>query len=155
MNSKEKEVMDILQEECAEVIQAVSKISRFGLDNLKPGKPKTNRDHLEEELGDLYAMIEILQELDVVSWTNIEKAAEAKREKLKQWSNIFSDYNMEPKKGPYPLLSQRITGIWLNRRDYITAELQLRRPALHPPTQASRACVRGPSGIPPPRRFPE
>jgi NTP pyrophosphatase (non-canonical NTP hydrolase) len=90
MNAKEKEVMDILQEECAEVIQAVSKISRFGLDNFKPGKPLTNREHLEEELGDLYAMIEILQELDVVSWTNIEKAAEAKREKLKQWSNIFT-----------------------------------------------------------------
>ena len=91
MNSKEKEVMDILQEECAEVIQAVSKISRFGLDNLKPGKPKTNREHLEEELGDLYEMIVILQELDIVSWTNIEKAAKAKREKLKQWSNIFTD----------------------------------------------------------------
>jgi len=91
MYSKEKEAMDILQEECGEVIVAVSKISRFGLDNLKPGKPKTNREHLEEELGDLYAMIEILQELDVVSWTNIEKAAVAKREKLKQWSNIFTD----------------------------------------------------------------
>jgi NTP pyrophosphatase (non-canonical NTP hydrolase) len=91
MYSKEKEAMDILQEECGEVIVAVSKISRFGLDNLKPGKPKTNREHLEEELGDLYAMIEILQELDVVSWANIEKAAEAKREKLKQWSNIFTD----------------------------------------------------------------
>jgi NTP pyrophosphatase (non-canonical NTP hydrolase) len=90
MNAQTKEVMDILQEECAEVIQAVSKISRFGLDNLKPGKPKTNREHLEEELGDLYAMIEILQELDVVSWTNIELAAEAKREKLKKWSNIFN-----------------------------------------------------------------
>ena len=90
MNTQTKEVMDILQEECAEVIQAVSKISRFGLDNLKPGKPKTNREHLEEELGDLYAMIEILQELDVVSWTNIELAAEAKREKLKKWSNIFN-----------------------------------------------------------------
>jgi hypothetical protein len=89
MDSQTKEVMDILQEECAEVIQAVSKISRFGLDNLKPGKPKTNREHLEEELGDLYAMIEILQELDVVSWTNIEQAAEAKREKLKIWSNVF------------------------------------------------------------------
>ena len=73
MYSKEKEAMDILQEECGEVIVAVSKISRFGLDNLKPGKPKTNREHLEEELGDLYAMIEILQELDLVSWTNIEK----------------------------------------------------------------------------------
>ena len=91
MDSQTKEVMDILQEECAEVIQAVSKISRFGLDNLKPGKPKTNREHLEEELGDLYAMIEILQELDVVSWTNIEQAAEAKREKLKVWSNLFKN----------------------------------------------------------------
>jgi NTP pyrophosphatase (non-canonical NTP hydrolase) len=89
MDNQTKEVMDILQEECAEVIQAVSKISRFGLDNLKPGKPKTNREHLEEELGDLYAMIEILQEMDVVSWANIELAAEAKREKLKIWSNIF------------------------------------------------------------------
>lgn len=81
--------MDILQEECAEVIQAVSKIRRFGIDNVKPGKPKTNREHLEEELGDLYAMIDILQELDIVSWAGIEKAAEAKREKLKTWSNIF------------------------------------------------------------------
>jgi NTP pyrophosphatase (non-canonical NTP hydrolase) len=89
MNKTTSEVMDILQEECAEVIQAVSKIRRFGIDNVKPGKPKTNREHLEEELGDLYAMIDILQELDIVSWTNIERAAEAKREKLKTWSNIF------------------------------------------------------------------
>ena len=39
MNEQLKEVMDIAQEECAEVIQAISKISRFGIDNLKPGKP--------------------------------------------------------------------------------------------------------------------
>jgi hypothetical protein len=39
-------------------------------------------------------MIEILQELDVVSWTNIERAAEAKREKLKIWSNIFKTENI-------------------------------------------------------------
>ena len=89
MDKTTNEVMDILQEECAEVIQAVSKIRRFGIDNAKPGKPKTNREHLEEELGDLYAMIDILQELDIVSWTNIERAAEAKREKLKTWSTIF------------------------------------------------------------------
>ena len=52
--------MDILQEECAEVIQAVSKCSRFGIDNYKPGKPLTNREHLEEELGDLLAMVDIM-----------------------------------------------------------------------------------------------
>jgi NTP pyrophosphatase (non-canonical NTP hydrolase) len=91
MNEREREVMNILSEECAEVIQAVSKCHRFGLDNLKPGKPKTNREHLEEELGDLYAMIEILQEMDVISWTNIEQAALDKREKLKKWSNIFTE----------------------------------------------------------------
>jgi NTP pyrophosphatase (non-canonical NTP hydrolase) len=89
MNKQLEEVFDITQEECAEVIQAISKIGRFGLDNYKPGKPKTNREHLEEELGDLYAMIEILQEMDVVSWANIEKAAVAKKEKLKIWSTIY------------------------------------------------------------------
>ena len=34
-------------------------------------------------------MVDILQELDIVSFANIERAAEAKREKLKIWSNIF------------------------------------------------------------------
>jgi NTP pyrophosphatase (non-canonical NTP hydrolase) len=89
LNNREREVMNILSEECAEVIQAVSKCHRFGLDNYKPNKPKTNREHLEEELGDLLAMIDILQEMDVVSWTNIERAQEAKIEKLKKWSTIF------------------------------------------------------------------
>ena len=89
MNSKDKEVMDILQEECAEVIQAVSKISRFGIDNVKPGKPKTNREHLEEELGDMLAMIDIMLELGVVSLSNLEVAKQAKIEKLKKWSSIY------------------------------------------------------------------
>lgn len=44
MDKTTNEVMDILQEECAEVIQAVSKIRRFGIDNHKPGKSKTNRE---------------------------------------------------------------------------------------------------------------
>jgi NTP pyrophosphatase (non-canonical NTP hydrolase) len=89
MNNKEKEVMDILQEECAEVIQAVSKVSRFGIDNYKPGKPKTNREHLEEELGDLLAMVDIMLAQGIVSWDNLEVAKQAKTEKLKKWSNIF------------------------------------------------------------------
>jgi NTP pyrophosphatase (non-canonical NTP hydrolase) len=89
MESVTKEVMDILQEECAEVIQAVSKISRFGIDNYKPGKPKTNREHLEEELGDMLAMIDIMMELRVISLDNLEIAKKAKIEKLKKWSNIY------------------------------------------------------------------
>jgi NTP pyrophosphatase (non-canonical NTP hydrolase) len=83
------EIMSILQEECAEVIQAVSKINRFGLDNHKPGKPKTNKEHLEEELGDLLAMIDLLQSNGVVSLESLETAKNAKFEKLKKWSNIY------------------------------------------------------------------
>lgn len=89
MDKTTKEVMDILQEECAEVIQAVSKISRFGIDNVKPGKPKTNREHLEEELGDMLAMIDIMMEKNVISHSNLEIAKKAKIEKLKKWSNIY------------------------------------------------------------------
>ena len=80
--------MNILSEECAEVIQAISKVHRFGLDNFKPGKPKTNREHLEEEVGDMLAMIDILMVNDIVSWGKLHQAKRAKIEKLKKWSNI-------------------------------------------------------------------
>ena len=88
MNEDNNEVMDILQEECAEVIQAVSKIRRFGIDNEKPGLGKNNREHLEEEVGDMLAMIDILMVNDIVSWGNLHQAKRAKIEKLKKWSTI-------------------------------------------------------------------
>ena len=91
INSVEKEVMDILQEECAEVVVAVSKISRFGLDNFKPGKPKTNREHLAEELGDLQAMIDLCIQFNLVGSEQVSIAADNKIAKLKQWSNIFNE----------------------------------------------------------------
>ena len=89
MSDSTKEIMDILQEECAEVIVAVSKISRFGIDNYKPGKPLTNRQHLAEELGDLQAMIDLCVEHGVVSLKDLDIAKNAKHEKLKTWSNIY------------------------------------------------------------------
>jgi NTP pyrophosphatase (non-canonical NTP hydrolase) len=88
MDNNVNEILLIMQEECAEVTQAISKCFRFGLDNHKPGKPKTNREHLEEELGDLVAMITLLEMNGVISQFNIEKAKLAKFEKLKTWSNI-------------------------------------------------------------------
>jgi NTP pyrophosphatase (non-canonical NTP hydrolase) len=91
MDSKQREIMNILSEECAEVIQAISKCHRFGMDNYKPGKPKTNRDHLEEELGDLMAMIDILLEKGVIDPNHLEIAKLAKIEKLKKWSTIYVD----------------------------------------------------------------
>jgi NTP pyrophosphatase (non-canonical NTP hydrolase) len=90
MNSKEHEVMNILSEECAEVIQAISKCHRFGMDNFKPGKPKTNREHLEEELGDLLAMVDIMLEKGIIVQEHLDVAIKNKIEKLKEWSTIFT-----------------------------------------------------------------
>jgi len=88
MNEQEREVMNILSEECAEVIQAISKCHRFGLDNVKPGKPKTNRAHLAEELGDLQAMIDLCIKFNIVGSEQISIAADNKIAKLQKWSKI-------------------------------------------------------------------
>jgi NTP pyrophosphatase (non-canonical NTP hydrolase) len=88
MNEVTSEVLDILQEECAEVIQAVSKIRRFGMDNFKYTGQETNKEHFEQELGDVLAMIAILLANGVVSQAQLDSAKLLKIEKLKKWSSI-------------------------------------------------------------------
>lgn len=83
------EVMDILQEECAEVIQAVSKIRRFGYETRWPEEGPTNRYHLETEVGDLLAMIGILIENGIISDSNVNHARMNKIAKLKKWTSIY------------------------------------------------------------------
>ena len=88
MNKQVKEIMCILQEECAEVTQAVSKCFRFGIDNAKHGVGHTNGEHLAEELGDLLCMIELAQNSGIVDSAAVEQAKQAKYKKLQKWSNI-------------------------------------------------------------------
>jgi NTP pyrophosphatase (non-canonical NTP hydrolase) len=89
MNEQTKEVLLILQEECAEVTQAVSKCMRFGPDQMKPGKNRTNLNMLEEEIGDLLAMVELLTDLNIgVTTEGLTEAKKNKFEKLKKWSNL-------------------------------------------------------------------
>jgi NTP pyrophosphatase (non-canonical NTP hydrolase) len=89
MNDDTREILLILQEECAEVSQAISKCFRFGPDQIKPGKDRTNLNMLQEELGDLLAMIDLLVWNNVgVNWNELTIAKKQKFEKLKQWSNL-------------------------------------------------------------------
>jgi len=89
MNDQTKEIMLILQEEAAEVIQAVSKCMRFGPDQIKPGKNVTNLSMLEEEIGDLLAMVELLTDMNIgVTVEGLQQAKKNKFEKLKLWSSI-------------------------------------------------------------------
>ena len=76
-----QQLLVITMEECGELIQACSKALRkqdlFGQQNLK------------DEIGDVYAMINLLVEHDVVSWTDLEERVNYKKIKLKQWSDII------------------------------------------------------------------
>ncbi len=89
LDEKQKEIMSIAQEECAEVVQAISKIFRFGLDESFEGK--TNRERLTSELGDLQCMITLLKQYEVVDELKVEQAELAKRTRLSKWSNIFTE----------------------------------------------------------------
>lgn len=91
MNNKDREILLIAQEECAEVIQVISKVFRFGFDAKHPNEDVNNLQRLEEELGDLACMIGLLIDKKIVSEKNLEKAAKMKLKKLKIWSNIFID----------------------------------------------------------------
>ena len=89
MNTQIQEVLDILQEECAEVIQAVSKVRRFGIDEIHIKNGYSNRIHLTEEIGDLLVMIDLLQSFNVITVEGVTSAKQAKIEKLKKWSKIY------------------------------------------------------------------
>ena len=81
--TRNEEIMTILQEECAEVIQAVSKVRRFGM--------MENHGKLVVELCDLQTMIDLMYEHGVIHCSYEQRIDNMyqKREKLKKFSKIF------------------------------------------------------------------
>ena len=77
-----KETLTILSEECAEVIQANSKLIRFG------PYDEENIKNLKKNLGDVMAMVMILDYYGYVSLSNIQENIEPKLKKLKKYSKI-------------------------------------------------------------------
>jgi NTP pyrophosphatase (non-canonical NTP hydrolase) len=56
---------------------------------MKPNKPMTNIQMLEEELGDLLAMIELITDNNVgITVEGLDQAKKNKFKKLKKWSNL-------------------------------------------------------------------
>lgn len=88
MSPKVLEALTILQEECAEVIQNVSKIKRFGLNESYTGQ-ETNRIRLEKEVGDVLAMVDYLIEQDILDHVSLLQCKIDKINKLKKFSNLY------------------------------------------------------------------
>ena len=77
------QLMVIMMEECGELIQACSKALRK--DNFY------DNQNLIDEVGDVYTLMEIMHEFDIISWTDIEKRVEEKRLKLSKWSDLVAE----------------------------------------------------------------
>ena len=60
LTEEQAELLAVLAEECGEVVQMVGKILRHGLASVRPGQSGTNRERLEEELGDLNCVTAML-----------------------------------------------------------------------------------------------
>ena len=77
--------LTLLMEECAEVIQVCSKLKRFGWDDCYPDGGVSNKTRLEQELGDLSAIIHILTSNSDISAYNTYLNREKKLHKLKKY----------------------------------------------------------------------
>ena len=79
-----QELLVITMEECGELIQACSKALRRG----ELFAHSDSETELKQELADVQAMINLMVEWDVLSWTEIEDGVERKRNKLARWSKL-------------------------------------------------------------------
>ena len=79
---REREILDIVQEECAEIIQRCAKAKRFGLDEIQPGQDQTNRARIVGEVGDLYGILRLADDEGVLFYPDYSRI-KAKLDKLK------------------------------------------------------------------------
>ena len=87
----QQQLFVIMMEECGELIQQCSKCLRQPSDihGSQEYRLEDNKKKLLEEVGDVYAMIELMVKNKVVSWAGIYNRAEVKKEKLEQWSDLI------------------------------------------------------------------
>lgn len=81
--SKVQEALDLLQEECGELVVAISKCRRFGLEE--------NRANLIQEIGDIELLIDFLIDSKVFQYVDVQDAKQRKFIKLLKWSTLYDD----------------------------------------------------------------
>lgn len=93
------ELLNCLQEECAEVIQAISKIKRHGFLSKHPfiENSLTNQEHLMKELGDVDAVRQLLEESGVISPRVVEHFRREKLCGIHQWLHHHNPPELDEK----------------------------------------------------------
>lgn len=88
------EALQILSEECSEVIKECCKCMRFGILNHNPldETETTNIKRLEDEIGHVLFAIEIMNSKGYINMDNVEYSFRKKKETIKKYL-----YNLEIK----------------------------------------------------------
>jgi hypothetical protein len=77
ISEEENDLLTVVMEECAEVIQAITKLQRFGPCGNDPVRLYPNRKHLAEEIGQLFANVRLLIEGGYVHVPHVIAARDA------------------------------------------------------------------------------
>ena len=86
--NRTEHLLSCLAEECAEVAQRVSKALRFGLSEVQPGQPFTNAERIQQECIDLLAVLEMLDDAEVVARSGgreLDDLLSAKKAKIEKF----------------------------------------------------------------------
>lgn len=81
----EQELLIILMEECAEVVQAASKLIRFGKKNRPSPDAYENTHYLGLEIGDVQEVVERLVNADVITSLSIADGMVRKAKRLERF----------------------------------------------------------------------
>ena len=83
--TRQDHLLVILMEECAEVQKECAKALRFGLDDYyAPAGDDTNRESIVKELDDLIAVVEMLEDEDILEPGSFDRQ-ELKKEKVEKF----------------------------------------------------------------------
>ena len=74
---REQQLFVITMEECGELAQMCSKAMR---------KQRTDLQNLKDEIGDVYAMLDLMTEYGIVSWSEIHDRA--RENVVNSWSDL-------------------------------------------------------------------
>lgn len=93
-----QEILSLIAEEAAELIQAASKIMRFGEDSYHPNDPEQvqNWRHFEQEMADLYETIYTLinHTETKISYKNLDVDRLAKADKIAKYITRFEKHGV-------------------------------------------------------------
>jgi len=85
LNPAEHELLTKLFEECSEITQAIAKTMLHGLESTEPGCALSNREKIQNELGDLTFFVQLAAKYGLIDPKEIKKATERRAKRTNHY----------------------------------------------------------------------